>query len=78
LVQVPAQPLLRAAAFVDEIFPVIDQQLQLVKGLLIRARPSTLGAFAGEVKAQAGRTIASGQAATLIASARRIQAVLAC
>jgi len=39
---------------------------------------STLGAFAGEVKAQTGRTIASGQAATLIASARRIQAVLAC
>jgi hypothetical protein len=36
LVQVPAQPLLRPAAFVDEIVAVIDQQLQLPKRLLVR------------------------------------------
>jgi hypothetical protein len=39
---------------------------------------STLTAFVNEVKAQSGKTIAIGQAATLIASAQRIQTVLGC
>jgi outer membrane protein assembly factor BamB len=39
---------------------------------------ATLNAFVNEVKAQTGRTIASGQAATLIATAQRIEAVLGC
>ena len=36
--QVPAQPLLRPTALVDEIITMIDQQLELTKRLLIRAR----------------------------------------
>jgi HYR domain len=39
---------------------------------------STLNAFVNEVKAQTGRTIAPGQAPTLIATAQRIEAVLGC
>jgi len=38
LVQVPAQPLLRAAAFVDEVVAVIDEHLQLTQPLLTLAR----------------------------------------
>lgn len=38
LMQVPAQPLLRAAALVDEIIAMVDQQFQLSKRLLVRAR----------------------------------------
>src|SRR5215207_7669758 len=38
LVQVPAQSLLRPAPLVDEIIAVVDQQLQLAKRLLVRAR----------------------------------------
>ena len=36
----PAQPLLRPAALVDEIVAVVDQQLQLAKRLLVRPRPA--------------------------------------
>jgi hypothetical protein len=38
--QVPAQPLLHPPPFVDEIVAVVDEQLQLPKRLLIRARPA--------------------------------------
>ena len=38
LMQMPAQPLLDPAAFVDEVFAVIDQELQLPVGLLVRPR----------------------------------------
>jgi len=38
LMQVPAQPLLDPSPLVDEIVAVVDQQLQLPKGLLVRAR----------------------------------------
>lgn len=38
LVQVPAQPLLGAAVFVDEVVAVIDQELQLTQPLLTLAR----------------------------------------
>ena len=40
LVQLPAQPLLDPAAFVDQVFPVIDQELQLAIELLVGARPA--------------------------------------
>ena len=43
LVQMPAQPLLDPAALVDEILAVIDQQLQLSVGLLVRTRPVSSG-----------------------------------
>ena len=38
LVQVPAQPLLDPSPFVDEVLAVINQQLELSKRLLVRAR----------------------------------------
>jgi hypothetical protein len=38
-VQVPAQPLLAAAALVDEVVAVIDEQLQLAQQLFAGARP---------------------------------------
>jgi hypothetical protein len=38
LMQVPAQTLLRAAAFVDEILTMVDKQLQLAERLLICTR----------------------------------------
>jgi hypothetical protein len=40
LVQVPTQPLLRPPALVNEVVTMVDQQLQLPKRLLIRARPA--------------------------------------
>jgi hypothetical protein len=40
LVQMPTQPLLGAAALVDEIVAVIDQQLQLAVDLFVRPRPA--------------------------------------
>ena len=36
----PAQPLLRPPPLVDEIVAVVDQQLQITKDLLVRARPA--------------------------------------
>jgi hypothetical protein len=51
LVQVPAQPLLRAAPFIDEIVAVVDQQLQLAQSLLTGARsvqPRLLECGAGD------------------------------
>ncbi len=38
----PAQPLLRAAALVDEIVAVIDQQLDLPVDVLVRPRPAQI------------------------------------
>jgi hypothetical protein len=38
LVQMPTQPLLRPPALVDEILAVVDQQLEITKRPLIRAR----------------------------------------
>jgi hypothetical protein len=39
----PAQPLLGAAALVDEVVAVIDQQLELPVDPLLRARPAQVG-----------------------------------
>src|SRR5262245_39320249 len=38
LMQVPAQPLMRTSALVDDRVSVIDQQFQLTKRLLVRTR----------------------------------------
>jgi hypothetical protein len=40
LVQMPAKSLLRPSALGDEIIAMVDQQLQLAKRLLVRARPT--------------------------------------
>jgi hypothetical protein len=40
LVQIPTQPLLRAATLVDEVVAVIDEQLQLPVDALVRAGPA--------------------------------------
>lgn len=38
-VQMPAQPLLRTAALVDEVVAMIDEEFQLAQRLLVLARP---------------------------------------
>ena len=40
LMEVPAEPLLHPPAFVDEIVAVINQELHVPVGLLVRARPT--------------------------------------
>jgi hypothetical protein len=40
LMEVPAEPLLHPPAFVDEIVPVINQELHVPVGLLVRAWPT--------------------------------------
>jgi hypothetical protein len=42
LMQVPTQPLLRAAPLVDEIIAVVDEQLQIAEDLLAWTRPAKL------------------------------------
>jgi len=43
LMQVPTQPLLGSAPFVDDVIPMVDQQLQITKDSLLRTRATQVG-----------------------------------